>query len=579
MSVFNISVHMYVYYIYYIFIYIYDNQFHLQRNIKILFFTAVTAKYAISTSVLVALMSFAYMFWFIIVFMALSLQLASATIYRLLQNQLNKLLTRGVYTGKLKRRLDVKLNQQSSSTIMAVSKDVINKLDFNNLLQEEIFSLVVTILDRDSDTPVPMYVDIYEQGMELQPSTCYLTTSVIRKRKKPNTDTKGKLYNLRIHENSIMGQAKLIFCFSELNTEYNITIKIHSIVDDNGEEITAYVSNSDTCSVLIFDRLIYHPAPKRDLPLIELAAPLKGRKYLRLKETLTQLAISGNSPKITNLISKSTQIPYDIIAVVYISLGCSSMFNRDQPYEKALMAFSHALELSSKIDCINGCLLEGIVYIYMAHVNRYFNEYEKSLENTEKAKIKFFNVAPCHDTGMVYFQEAMLRLDTSGFKLTAETKRKILSDMDTWVKHSQQGKDCKSLSLFSYALVVKARIHLNIIPKWLKYKHETPKLTEDDLKEAKSCLDVVPEEFVKRYKPSDCQVGYHNTLSEYYRLAGDYKLAKKHKKLAKRQANWGIYTFDLIGHKLSMLADTQIDSDSDSDEEWVDILDMNTVVH
>ena len=30
------------------------------------------------------------------------------------------------------------------------------------------------------------------------------------------------------------------------------------------------------------------------------------------------------------------------------------------------MAFSHALELSSKIDCINGCLLERMVYIDMA---------------------------------------------------------------------------------------------------------------------------------------------------------------------------------------------------------------------
>ena len=300
--------------------------------------------------------------------MALSLQLASATIYRFLQNQLNKLLTRGVYTGKVKRRLDVKFKQQSSLAIVAVSKNVINKIDFNNLLQEEILSLVVTILDRDSDTPVPMCVDIYEQGMELQPSTCYLTTSVIRKRKKLNTNIKGKLYDLQVHENSIMGQAKLIFCFSEPNTEYNITVKIHSIVDDNGEEITAYVSNSDTFSVLTLDRLIYHPAPKRNLSLIELAAPLKGRKYLRLKETLTQLANSGNSQKITNLtrgISKSTQIPYDILAVVYISLGCSSMFNRDQSYEEALMAFSHALELSSKIDCINGCLLERMMYIDM----------------------------------------------------------------------------------------------------------------------------------------------------------------------------------------------------------------------
>ena len=538
---------------------------------------------------MVALMSYAYVspvFWFVMLVMTVvAFYLALTTLYRWYQKHWIKPLTReGMHSLKRSRRLELQIHSLSSSKIMAVnvSENTIKNISFNDISREAIFILAITVLDKDSGKPLQMYVDIYEQGMEIQPSTCYLTTSVNRKQK-TNTNTKGKLCYVQIRENSIMGQAKLVFCFSEPNTEYIITIKIHSIVDDNGEEITAYVSNSDTFSVLTLDRMIYHPAPKRDLPLIELAAPLKGRKYLRLKETLTQLANSGNSQKITNLtrgISKSTQIPYDILAVVYISLGCSSMFNRDQSYEEALMAFSHALELSSKIDCINGCLVEGMVYIYMAHVNRYFSEYEKSLENTEKAKIKFFNVAPCHETGMVYFQEAMLRLDNAGFKLTAETKQKVLSDMDTWVRHFQQGKDYELLSNFSYALIVKARIHLNMILRWLEYKHEseieTPDLTEEDLQEAKSCLDAVPEEFLKRNEPSDYKVEYHYTFSEYYRLTGDYKLAKKHLKLTKRQANWGIYTFDLIGHKLSMLADTQIDS---SDEEWVDILDMNTVVH
>ena len=507
----------------YIYLFIYDNQFHLQRNIKILFFTAVTAKYAVSTSVLVVLMSFAYMFWFIIVFMALSLQLASATIYRLLQNQLNSLLTRGVYTGKVKRRLDVKLDQQSSSTVMAVSKDVINKIDFNNLLQEEMFSLVVTILDRDSDKPVPMYVDIYEQGMELQPSTCYLTTSVITKRKKPNTDTKGKLYYLQIHENSIMDQAKLVFCFSEPNTEYNITIKIHSIVDDNGEEVTNdYRIKGETCSVLTFDQLI------------EFVAPLKGRKYHQLMETLTQLTLSGNSQKLIELtesMSKSTGMPYDFKPIVYISLGLSSLFNGDQPYEDSMMAFSHALELSTKCEYVNCCLIEGMVYIYMAQVNSHFQKHEKSYENTQKAKIKFFNVMPCHDISMVYFQEALLRLDKADFKLTAETKKKILSDIDMWAKHTKQNEDDRSLSLFSYSLTFKAEFHLNIFQPWLLQKNQTeievPQLTEEDLQEAKASLDAVPEEFLEKHKPSDYKVQYYFVLLEYYRLSGNTKLAHK----------------------------------------------------
>ena len=524
-------------------------------------------------------MLFAYsspVFWFVIAFIAVAIYLASATLYRWFQKKLN-ILTAGIHSLKLPR-LQLKILSQSSSNVMAVSKD---NISFNDISQEELFVLVITVLDRDSDKPVLLFVDIYEQGMELQPSTCYLTTSVNRKRKKPNTKTKNKLYNVRIHENSIMGQAKLIFCFSESNTEYNITIKIHSIVDDNGVEVTNdYRIKGDTCSVLTFDRQMYYTAPQKDLPLIELVAPLKGKRYLQFMETLTKFTVSRNSQKLIEIaesLSKSTRMPYDFIPIVYICLGLSSVFNGNQSYEDSMIAFSHALELSAKCECVNCCLIEGTVYIYMAQVNRHFKRHEKSYENTQKAKIKFFNVMPCHDTSMVYFQEALLRLDKADFKLTAETKKKVLSDIDMWANHTKKSEDYRSLSLFSYSLIFKAQFHLNIIQGWLLLKDQTeievPQLTEEDLREAKASLDAVPEEFLEKHKPSDYKVEYYFVLSEYYRLSGNTKLAQKHFKLTERKTKWGNSAFNtkLIRTRLEMLSDAQ--DHSDSDEEWAEILD------
>ena len=512
-------------------------------------------------------------FWFVI---AVAMYLASAPLYRWFQKKL-KILTAGIHSLKIPK-LQLKILSQSPSKVMAVSKDDIS---FNDISQEELFILVITVLDRDSDRPVLLLVDIYEQGMELQPSTCYLTTSVIRNRKKPTTKTKNKSYNVRIHENSIMGKAKFAFCFSEPNTEYNITIKIHSIVDDNGVEVTNdYRIKGDTCSVLTFDRQMYYTAPQKDLPLIELVAPLKGRIYLRLTEILTQLTVSGNSQKLiklAELMSKSTRIPYDFIPIVYISLGLSSLFNGDQPYEDSVMAFSHALELSAKCECVNCCMIEGTVYIYMAQVNRHFKRHEKSYENTQKAKIKFFNVMPCHDTSLVYFQEALLCLDKADFKLTAETKQKVLSDIDMWAKHTKQSEDYRSLSLFSYSLIFKAEFHLNIIQSWLVLKDQTeievPQLTDEDLQEAKASLDAVPEEFLEKHKPSDYKVEYYFVLSEYYRLSGNTKLAQKYLKITERKTKWGNSAFNtkLICTRLEMLSDAQ--DDSDSDEEWAEVLD------
>ena len=136
-------------------------------------------------------MSYAYsspVFWFVMVVMTVvAFYLALTTLYSWCQKHWIKPLTReGMHSLKSSRRLELKIHSISSSKIMAVnvSEDTIKNISFNDISREAIFVLAITVLDKDSGKPLQMYVDMYEQGMEIQPSTCYLTTSVNRKQKK-----------------------------------------------------------------------------------------------------------------------------------------------------------------------------------------------------------------------------------------------------------------------------------------------------------------------------------------------------------------------------------------------------------
>ena len=252
--------------------------------------------------------------------------------------------------SEVPKRLAVRIDQQSSSKVMAVSKDTINNLCFDSLAEEEKFSLLVKVTGMCPDRPVPLFVGIHEQGMELQPSTCYLTTAIVRKRKRPaDTKPKGKLF-------SCMGQVKIDFCFSEPDTKYNIAFKIHSITDANGKEISGYRCKSDTCSVLTSEPQTYHSDPVRGsgLPLVKFSTPLVGKRYMLLTEKYTRFLPSGDfqtALTLTNAVTNSN-IACDIKAVAYVFEGCAFMFNgQDEPLSKAMNAFSIALRYSNQIDC------------------------------------------------------------------------------------------------------------------------------------------------------------------------------------------------------------------------------------
>ena len=480
-----------------------------------------------------------------------------------------------------KNRLSIAISSLSSSKVMAVSEEIMKNPNFDNLREEEKFSFLVTIsqLETNKLKPLPfLFVDIYEHGKELQPLTCYLTVSVVRKLPKISLTIGRKIYQLRIRalENSEKCQAKIDVCFCEPTTEYNINIKIHSIVNENGEEITGHIDGRDTCSVFTSDPQAYHTAPAQHLTQLEFATPLKGKQYIKLCENLSkQTANPQTITKFARQFIERKGVPCDFKAFTYIYLGCSYQYKKGQPYEKAICAFSHARELSQKAECRNSCLLEGMVYIYTSIVNSNVGDFEEALSNKQKARSSFFSVAACNETAAVHYQEAMLLLYQAKSALTIETKEKMLLNLDMAARHSGKGNDFRSFSHVSIILTKKALIHLNLLQliKEEAADLKTPELTKEDLVKAKSSLDAVPEEFLENPQSSNYKATYYFTISEYYRLAGNRREAKENMQLAKKQVNWGNFHFqvDLIDDRLLLLSGTQ--DYSDSDEEWAEILD------
>ena len=217
--------------------------------------------------------------------------------------------------------------------------------------------------------------------------------------------------------------------------------------------------------------------------------------------------------------TKSTHILCDIKAYSYISLGCAYQHLENRPYHKALKAFSHARLLSQKAECRNGCLLEGMVFLYTSNVNRIFGKFEEARQNIEKARAILFYISPCNETAMVHFQDAMLLyLDQVGI-LKVETKEEVLSRLEMAVEHVRRGTDYRTISHFAINITKKALVHFNINPSCLEYTEiDSPELTTEDLAKAKASLDAVPEAFLEKPEPSQYKAMYYFALFEYHRL-------------------------------------------------------------
>ena len=275
--------------------------------------------------------------------------------------------------------------------------------------------------------------------------------------------------------------------------------------------------------------------------------------------------------------TKSTHIPCDIKAYSYISLGCAYQHLENRPYHKALKAFSHARVLSQKGECRNGCLLEGMVFLYTSNVNRIFGKFEEARQNIEKARAILFYISPCNETAMVHFQDAMLLYLNQVGILKVEAKEEVLSRLEMAVEHIRRGTDYRTISHFAINITKKALVHLNINPSCLENNEYTetdsPELTTEDLAKAKASLDAVHEAFFEKPEPSQYKAMYYFALFEYHRLNGEDEVARQKLKLAKKQVNLANIYFneELIETKLSKLSDTQ--DHSGSDTEWDDLVD------
>ena len=192
----------------------------------------------------------------------------------------------------------------SSLNIIAVNEDITANIIFNQLSENEKFTLFVTV----SNTPLPLNMDLYEKGRELKPLTCYLTASVIMQSSSRLT-TRKKSYNIQIQKNSGKGKAVAEFCFYQPNKEYTVSVNIHSILNERGKEIITSFLQSDAYSIVTYT---YYPASVNgtELSRLKSTSPLKGKKYLKFTERFHKACISGNLQSVNDINNKST-IPTD----------------------------------------------------------------------------------------------------------------------------------------------------------------------------------------------------------------------------------------------------------------------------
>ena len=175
----------------------------------------------------------------------------------------------------------------SSLNIIAVNEDITANIIFNQLSENEKFTLFVTV----SNTPLPLNMDLYEKGRELKPLTCYLTASVIMQSSSRLT-TRKKSYNIQIQKNSGKGKAVAEFCFYQPNKEYTVSVNIHSILNERGKEIITSFLQSDAYSIVTYT---YYPASVNgtELSCLKSTSPLKGKKYLKFTERFHKAAFQA----------------------------------------------------------------------------------------------------------------------------------------------------------------------------------------------------------------------------------------------------------------------------------------------
>ena len=463
----------------------------------------------------------------------------------------------------------------SSLNIIAVNEDITANIIFNQLSENEKFRLFVTV----SNTLLPLNMDLYEKGRELKPLTCYLTASVIMQSSSRLT-TRKKSYNIQIQKNSSKGKAVVEFCFYQPNKEYTVSVRIHSILNEKGEDIITSFPQSDAYSIVTYT---YYPASINgtEVSRLKSTSPLKGKKYLKFTERLHKVCISGNLQSVNDINNEST-IPTDFKVLANVYFGTSYFLKkhfrsrRDWSHTEVMEAFLSALQFSKQPCCRNRCLLQGIVYTHISQQHRRAGNVSEAWDNIQKAKSQLFNVELSNETGVVFYQEAMIHLAEKEFTLSEEMKEKVILLLETAACHQQCKRDSRSVCNLSYTLVVKALIHLNNPFPWLEHAKpkeiHCPELKDTDIENARKSLKSVSKDSLQNSEPSRHKAAYYFALSEYYKAIGNSKLAIKYMKYVKQQVLFGNFYFylekDAIDRRLKQLKSQNDSADdySDSDD-------------
>lgn len=429
-------------------------------------------------------------------------------------------------------------NYQPLQKIYAIAE---GECQSREIKTEEQFCPIATIVDTATQQPLDCVLLLHgEKPPEVSRRTlfCYIAVQVTFSEERSSCPH--PLYHME-SKPCTQGKLPLVFCFHHPGTVCVIQLSVHSMVDSEGVEYM-YDAVDCTCVVQIIDRE-QHQCVSTDVhgvervkepPLIRYIGSLATKHYHKIAQQFE--IVSPKAESLQQLASKITSGDFsDDIKVIALCWEALIDIQGKPKYNEGLL--KTAWEIASKMTCRNGVLLQGRVQRHWAHLQCVQGNYEEALKFISLAKQRFANAAHSNETASLIYTEILLewrRLSRSPHpsafsQLYKSTER----NYDLLLKHSEFMEEYEKYRLYLY-FTEKAKLHLRSVLITDELPSEEYHPSEDDLKQAESCLNgAVLYENELPEQANNYKGNYYLTLSDLHLWKEEYSEAMEYAEQAK----------------------------------------------
>ena len=404
---------------------------------------------------------------------------------------------------------------------------------------DEWLSLTVSILDTSSETPVPLPCVVALQGDEhIGPTgqvVCFLSLSVDAVEDHPQrnaaaTRSPGRMYYSERSGKSKYtpnGKATFRLCFFQSDTNYIISLKIHSIYDKQGIEYVGYTVEhymgfiSAVCTV---ERNAFK-AP----PLLKYEGPIATNKFRKLMEVYTKLFYQGRREESNVIMSKITSSDRTKLDVkLYMSMSRAT----EKPFDpQSILQVEEFFQKSQSLDSRNGFLLQALAMMCLSQMHVLQGKTDRALDCIHHSRSLCLEIAPSHLTSCVFFNYARILINEHKGNVSPSIKRRILELLDRAIAHSYYGIGWERVMIFD-THYHKAMFCLNGVLDFYVKPDSNYTPTEEDISLAEQHLNTIPPDLastVNMYK-----VMYYTARSDLNKWKGNIESARKYAEKAKQ---------------------------------------------